>query len=113
MKADPSPDRDPMRRLASQGVDLKPFSREILEACFKASQELYAELSEKSPHFKHVYANWSKFRHEAHLWFSINETGMDTFMQAAVGGRAEIRRPRSRPAMPRETNVRSKKEPFR
>jgi len=41
-----------MRRMMAAGMELKPFSREILEASFKASQQVYAELSEKSPHFK-------------------------------------------------------------
>jgi hypothetical protein len=31
-----------------------------------------------------VYDNWTKFRGEAHLWFSINETRMDLFMQSAL-----------------------------
>ncbi len=79
---------EPMRRLAAEDMELRPFSREILEVAFKASQELYTELSAKSPHFKRIYENWSKFRGEAHLWFSINETRMDTFMQAVVRGRS-------------------------
>jgi TRAP-type mannitol/chloroaromatic compound transport system substrate-binding protein len=83
MKYD-SGNTEPMRRLAAAGAELKAFSREILEASFKASQELYDELSAKSPHFKRIYENWSKFRSEAHLWFSINETRMDNFMQSAL-----------------------------
>jgi TRAP-type mannitol/chloroaromatic compound transport system substrate-binding protein len=75
---------DAMRRLVSAGMELKPFSREILEASFKASQEVYGELSQKSAHFKRIYENWSKFRSDAHLWFSISETRMDSFMQAAL-----------------------------
>jgi TRAP-type mannitol/chloroaromatic compound transport system substrate-binding protein len=65
-------------------MELKPFSRELLEASFKASQEVYTELSAKSPHFKRIYDNWSKFRAETHLWFSISETRMDSFMQTAL-----------------------------
>jgi TRAP-type mannitol/chloroaromatic compound transport system substrate-binding protein len=83
MKYD-SGNTEPMRRLAAAGMELRPFSREILEACFKATQDLYGELSAKHPHFKRVYENWSKFRGEAHLWFSINETRMDSFMQTAL-----------------------------
>jgi TRAP-type mannitol/chloroaromatic compound transport system substrate-binding protein len=83
MKYD-SGNTEPMRRMAAAGMELKPFSREILDAAYKASQELYAELSAKSAHFKRVYDNWSKFREEAHLWFSINETRMDLFMQSAL-----------------------------
>jgi TRAP-type mannitol/chloroaromatic compound transport system substrate-binding protein len=83
MKYD-SGNTEPMRRLAAAGMELKPFSREILDAAYKASQELYAELCAKSTHFKSVYDNWSKFREQAHLWFSINETRMDLFMQSAL-----------------------------
>ena len=75
-----------MRRLMSQGVELKPFSREVLESSFKASQELYTELSGKSAHFKRIHDNWSKYRSEAHLWFSVNETPMDSFMQSVLRG---------------------------
>lgn len=75
---------EPMRRMMAAGMELKPFSREILEASFKASQQVYAELSEKSAHFKRIYENWSKFRAETHLWFSISETRMDSFMQTAL-----------------------------
>jgi hypothetical protein len=32
-----------------------------------------------------VYDNCTKFRSEAHLWFSINETRMDLFIQSALG----------------------------
>jgi TRAP-type mannitol/chloroaromatic compound transport system substrate-binding protein len=87
MKYD-SGNTEPMRRLTGAGLELRPFSREILEAAFKASQDLYTELSAKHPHFKRVYENWSKFRGETHLWFSINETRMDTFMQAALRARS-------------------------
>jgi TRAP-type mannitol/chloroaromatic compound transport system substrate-binding protein len=83
MKYD-SGNTEPMRRMAGSGMELKPFSREIMDAAYKASQELYDELSAKSAHFKRVYDNWSKFRTEAHLWFSINETRMDLFMQSAL-----------------------------
>jgi TRAP-type mannitol/chloroaromatic compound transport system substrate-binding protein len=83
MKYD-SGNTEPMRRMAAAGMELKPFSREIMDAAYKASQDLYDELSAKSAHFKRVYENWSKFRTEAHLWFSINETRMDLFMQSAL-----------------------------
>ena len=83
MKYD-SGNTEPMRRMMAAGMELKPFSREIMDAAYKASQELYDELSAKSAHFKRVYDNWSKFRTEAHLWFSINETRMDLFMQSAL-----------------------------
>src|SRR5262249_47740351 len=32
-----------LRRLIANGTQLRPFSKEILDACYKAAQELYAE----------------------------------------------------------------------
>src|SRR5262249_54572474 len=37
-----------LRRLVTNGAELRPFSREILDACFKAAQEFYAETSAKN-----------------------------------------------------------------
>jgi TRAP-type mannitol/chloroaromatic compound transport system substrate-binding protein len=53
MKYD-SGNTEPMRRMMAAGMELKPFSREIMDAAYKASQELYDELSAKSAHFKRM-----------------------------------------------------------
>ena len=34
-----------LERLASQGTVLQPFSPEVMDACYKAAQELYAEIN--------------------------------------------------------------------
>ena len=44
-----------LRRLVSGGAQLRPFPQEILEAAYKAANELYDELSAKNPDFKKVY----------------------------------------------------------
>ena len=51
-----------------------------LEAAFGAANELYAELSAKSPKFKKVYENWRPFRNEEILWFRVAEFTFDSFM---------------------------------
>src|SRR5204862_2648027 len=43
-----------MRRLIANGAQLRPFSKEILDACYKSAQETYAELSAKNPKWKAV-----------------------------------------------------------
>jgi TRAP-type mannitol/chloroaromatic compound transport system substrate-binding protein len=62
---------------------LRPFSREIMEACLKAANELYAETSAKNAKFKKVYDSWVKFRDEQLLWWRVAENTFDGFMGSA------------------------------
>jgi TRAP-type mannitol/chloroaromatic compound transport system substrate-binding protein len=72
-----------LKRLLGNGVKLQPFSNDIMAACYKAANELYAETSAKNPKFKKVYDAWSKFRNDQVQWFSIAENRFDNFMIAA------------------------------
>jgi TRAP-type mannitol/chloroaromatic compound transport system substrate-binding protein len=72
-----------LRRLIAGGAQLRPFSREIMEACLKAANELYAETSAKNANFKKVYDSWVKFRDEETLWFRVAEGAYDSFMSYA------------------------------
>ena len=57
-----------LRRLVAGGAQLRPFSREILEACYKAANEVYAETAAKNAKFKKVYDAWKPFqRRDRHL----------------------------------------------
>jgi TRAP-type mannitol/chloroaromatic compound transport system substrate-binding protein len=69
-----------LRELVSGGTKLMAFSQPIMEAAFNASNELYAELSAKSPNFKKIYENWRPFRNEEILWFRVCEGSFDNFM---------------------------------
>ena len=59
---------------------LRPFSREILDACYKAAQELYAENAAKNPKWKTIYEPWKKFLDDEHLWFRVTEQQFDNYM---------------------------------
>jgi len=64
-------DLDPvaaLRRLVAGGAQLRAFPKSVTEACFKAANELYAEMAEKSPAFKKIYVDWVKFRDEQVVW---------------------------------------------
>jgi TRAP-type mannitol/chloroaromatic compound transport system substrate-binding protein len=69
-----------LRRLVAGGVQLKPFPQAVLEACYKAANELYDETSAKNPKFKKIYDSWKKFRGEELLWFQVAEQSFDSFM---------------------------------
>jgi TRAP-type mannitol/chloroaromatic compound transport system substrate-binding protein len=69
-----------LKRLVAGGTLLRPFSKEILTAAYKASLEVYKEAGEKSPAFKKIYESMVKFREEQLLWFRVAEKGYDDFM---------------------------------
>ena len=69
-----------LRRLVANGAILKPFSEEVLDACYKASNEVYAELSAKNATFKKVYEAMTAVRAENFLWSQLSEHTMDTYM---------------------------------
>ncbi len=67
-----------LRRLVSNGAILRPFSEEVLDSCFKASNDIYTELSATNPRFKKVYDAMTAVRAEGYLWFQLSEQTYDT-----------------------------------
>jgi TRAP-type mannitol/chloroaromatic compound transport system substrate-binding protein len=69
-----------LKRLVANGVQLRPFSQPVMEACLKASNEVNAETSATNADFKKVLASQNAFRGDAYLWWQVAEYGYDTFM---------------------------------
>ena len=70
-----------LKQLVGAGTKLRPFPKDVMNAAFKASMELYEELNAKNENWKKVYADYSKFRAEQNLWFRFTEATFDRFMQ--------------------------------
>ena len=68
-----------LKRLVASGAVMRPFTLPVLEACYKASNEIYAETSAKNPDFKKVYENMAAFRGDDYLWWQVAEYTFDTF----------------------------------
>jgi TRAP-type mannitol/chloroaromatic compound transport system substrate-binding protein len=69
-----------LRRLVGAGAQLRPYSQEIMEAAFKAANEIYDDLSSKNPEWKKMYDSLRAFRGEQYLWFQVAEYTFDNFM---------------------------------
>ena len=76
-----------LKRLVAAGAILKPFPRPVMEACYKASDEWFAENNAKNPKFKKIYDSWVRYRSEAVTWFRVTENTFDDFMANALAGR--------------------------
>ena len=72
-----------LRRLVASGVQLRPFPREIMQASFRAANEVFEETAAKNAKFKAVYEPWKRFRDEQILWFRVAEQNFDNFMATA------------------------------
>jgi TRAP-type mannitol/chloroaromatic compound transport system substrate-binding protein len=73
-----------LRRLVGQGVKLKKYSNEIIEAAYKAAVQLYSDESAKNPAFKKIYTEYLKVQKDMNQWFGVAELGMDQFLQQHV-----------------------------
>jgi len=72
-----------LKRLIAGGVQLHPFSNEIMAAFYKTSTEVYDDIAGKNAKFKKIYEPWKKFREDQVQWTSIAEGTFDNFMAAA------------------------------
>ncbi len=71
-----------LKQLVAAGAKLHRFPKDVMDAAFKESMALYAELSAKNPRWKKIYDDYIKFRADANMWFRFAEAGFDDFMQA-------------------------------
>jgi len=69
-----------LKRLVAGGTQLRPFSNEVLEACLKATNELWAETSAKNADFKKSIDAMQAYRSDQYLWWQVAEYTFDSFM---------------------------------
>jgi TRAP-type mannitol/chloroaromatic compound transport system substrate-binding protein len=76
-----------MRRLLAAGTQLRAFPRDVLQASYRASQELYAELGAQNARFKRLHEHWDRFRAEQVQWARVAEDSLANFMAVATAQR--------------------------
>ena len=69
-----------LKRLIASGAILKPFPQEVLETCYKAANEIYADLSKTNAHFGKMHSSLSAFRNDSLAWMQVAELSFDSFM---------------------------------
>ncbi|OHC62852.1 MAG: ABC transporter substrate-binding protein [Rhodocyclales bacterium GWA2_65_20] len=73
-----------LRSLVQQGVKLKSYSAEIMEAAYKAAVQLYSDEAARNPAFKKIYGAYLKYQKTQNQWFGIAELRMDSFLQQHI-----------------------------
>jgi TRAP-type mannitol/chloroaromatic compound transport system substrate-binding protein len=51
-----------------------------MDTCFRAAQEVYAELGAQNADFKRIYDHMVAFRAEQYLWWQVAEYSLDGYM---------------------------------
>ena len=69
-----------LKRLVAGGARLQPFSPAILDASYKAANEVYDETTKANADFKKIFDSYMAFRNDQYLWWQVAEYSFDTYM---------------------------------
>ena len=76
-----------LRKLIGGGAKVGLFSKDVMDATYQASQDLWKELSAKNPDFAAIFPEWQKFQQSEASWFRLAEATLDNYTCAAVNRR--------------------------
>jgi TRAP-type mannitol/chloroaromatic compound transport system substrate-binding protein len=68
-----------IKRLVANGTQLRPYPNDVMEACLKATNELWGEISAKNEDFKKLIGTMQAFRNDEYLWWQVAEYTFDSF----------------------------------
>ncbi len=69
-----------LKQLIANGAKLQRFPKEVMDAAFKARNELYAELNDNNPDWKRIYTEFEKFLRDQYAWFRLADLSFDQYM---------------------------------
>jgi TRAP-type mannitol/chloroaromatic compound transport system substrate-binding protein len=69
-----------MARLMKNGAKLHNFSKDIMDAAYRASTVVMDEEAAKNAKFKKIYEPWKRFRHDQNQWASVAEATMQNYL---------------------------------
>jgi TRAP-type mannitol/chloroaromatic compound transport system substrate-binding protein len=72
-----------LKRLVAAKTQLKPFTKDVMAAGYKAAMEVFEEHEAKSPEFKKIHQDMRAFQREQILWGRFSELRFSDFMAAA------------------------------
>ena len=73
-----------LRRLIASGAQLRAWPRDVLQAAWRATHEIFEENAAKSPRFKRIWESYKPFRDEQFQWFRVAENAYDNFAFTAA-----------------------------
>lgn len=77
---------DALRRLIASGAVLRTFPRDVMDAAFKTSNEVFKEFCDRDARFKKIYDSYMGFRDSSVPWARVAEGAFDNYLAAALAG---------------------------
>ena len=71
-----------LKQLIAEGAKLDRFPKSVMDAAFKARNEVYKELNDTNPDWKKIYGDYSKFLADSYQWAPIADGSYDQYMSA-------------------------------
>ncbi len=69
-----------LKTLVASGAQLRPFTPDVLQACYNAANEVYDEITATNDPFKKIWDSIKAFRADWYLYAQTAEYSYDTFM---------------------------------
>jgi TRAP-type mannitol/chloroaromatic compound transport system substrate-binding protein len=69
-----------LKRLVVSGAQLRAFPQDLLEAAYRATNDVLREIADGSPSFRTFLESLLSFRSEEYLWWQVGEYTFDNFM---------------------------------
>ena len=76
-----------LRRLLAGGAQLRAWPREILQAAWRATHELYEDTAAQNPRFRRMWTSYKAFRDGQFQWSRVAENAYENFAFAAAAQR--------------------------
>ncbi len=73
-----------LRRLVAAGAQLRFWPRPVMEAAWRANEELNADLGRQNPRFGRIMESYNRFRNDQYQWFRVSENSFDNFAFTAA-----------------------------
>lgn len=69
-----------LRKIVIGGAQLRPFPQDVLEAAYKATNDVLREIGDGNPRFRKQLDIYLAFRNEQYLWWQVGEYTFDNFL---------------------------------
>jgi TRAP-type mannitol/chloroaromatic compound transport system substrate-binding protein len=69
-----------LKRLVAAGTQLRPFSEATMDVCYRASNDVYAEIGGKNEDFRRIWESIKAFRTDQYLWLQVADSTYDNYM---------------------------------
>lgn len=71
-----------LKQLIAEGAKLDRFPKSVMDAAFKARNDVYAELNDTNPDWKKIYGDYAQFLSNSYQWAPIADGSYDQYMSA-------------------------------